>query len=167
MPLDLYRRKIVGREVHDSDASNHAIHLVKRTALVEVIAMPTTKPVPDGDNVATLKATTVILNWLGVDPSYSRPLASDENVASESLFRTSEYLLEFAVNSFADVDAARACAVYRMRWYNYNHRHSAIRHVGPAQRRAGKDHAILAARQKLYARARKLNPASVHGKTRN
>ena len=73
--LDLYSRKIVGWEVHDTDDSEHAVHLVRRTALAEGIAAMTTKPVLHGDNGSTLKATTVLamLNWLGVKPSYSRP----------------------------------------------------------------------------------------------
>lgn len=41
--LDLYSRKIVGWEVHDS--SDHAVHLVRRTALVEAIAALAHKPV--------------------------------------------------------------------------------------------------------------------------
>jgi transposase InsO family protein len=32
--LDLYSRKIVGFEVHDTDQAEHAAHLVRRTALV-------------------------------------------------------------------------------------------------------------------------------------
>ena len=36
--LDLYSRKIVGWEVHDSDDADHAAHLVRRTALAEGIA---------------------------------------------------------------------------------------------------------------------------------
>lgn len=36
--LDLYSRKIVGWEVHDSDHADHAAHLVRRTALAEGIA---------------------------------------------------------------------------------------------------------------------------------
>ena len=43
--LDLYRRKIVGWEVHDSDHSDHAVHLVRRTALSEGIATRADKPV--------------------------------------------------------------------------------------------------------------------------
>ncbi|MGF6792595.1 transposase InsO family protein [Paraburkholderia sp. 35.1] len=75
MILDLYSRKIVGWEVHDSDAAEHAAHLVRRTALSEGIAVLETRPVLHGDNGATLKATTVLamLHWLGVKPSYSRP----------------------------------------------------------------------------------------------
>ena len=36
--LDLYSRKIVGWEVHANDSSDHASHLVRRTALAEGIA---------------------------------------------------------------------------------------------------------------------------------
>ncbi|CAH2603481.1 protein of unknown function [Rhodovastum atsumiense] len=47
--LDLYSRKIVGFEVHDSDTAEHAAHLVRRTALAEgVHAMPA-RPVLHGE----------------------------------------------------------------------------------------------------------------------
>ena len=36
--LDLYSRKIIGGEVHDRDDADHAVHLVRRTALAESIA---------------------------------------------------------------------------------------------------------------------------------
>jgi putative transposase len=52
-------------------------------------------------------------------------------------------------------------------WYNHEHRHSGIRYVSPAQRHAGDDHAILAARHDLHTRARETNPARWSGKTRN
>jgi transposase InsO family protein len=95
--LDLYSRKIVGWEVHDSDHADHAVHLVRRTALAEGIATLDAKPVLHGDNGSTLKATTVLamLDWLGVQPSYSRPRVSDDNAYAESLFRTAKYRPEF------------------------------------------------------------------------
>ncbi|GAB4209450.1 MAG: hypothetical protein Fur0019_16340 [Tibeticola sp.] len=79
--LDVYSRKIVGFEVHDTDDAEHAAHLVKCTALAEGIHAMTAKPVLHGDNGSTLKATTVLamLHWLGVKPSYSRPRVSDDN----------------------------------------------------------------------------------------
>ena len=167
--LDLYSRKIVGWEVHDTDDSDHAVHLVRRTALAEGIAAMTDKPVLHGDNGSTLKATTVLamLNWLGVKPSYSRPRVSDDNAYAESLFRTAKYRPEFPAKGFADLNEARAWAVGFVRWYNHDHRHSGIRYVSPAQRHAGDDHAILAARHALYAKARALNPARWSGTTRN
>jgi putative transposase len=167
--LDLYSRKIVGWEVHDTDDSDHAAHLVRRTALAESIATLDAKPVLHGDNGSTLKATTVLtmLNWLGVKPSYSRPRVSDDNAYAEALFRTAKYRPEFPTKGFADLDEARAWAAGFVRWYNHDHRHSGIRYVSPAQRHAGEDRAILAARHELYMRARTLNPARWSGSTRN
>ena len=167
--LDLYSRKIVGWEVHDSDHADHAAHLVRRTALAEGIAALAAKPVLHGDNGSTLKATTVLamLNWLGVKPSYSRPRVSDDNAYAESLFRTAKYRPEFPAKGFANLDQARTWAAGFVRWYNHDHRHSGIHYVSPAERHAGDDHAILAARHALYSRARELNPARWSGNTRN
>ena len=167
--LDLYSRKIVGWEVHATDDSDHAAHLVRRTALAEGIASMLTKPVLHGDNGATLKATTVLsmLYWLGIKPSYSRPRVSDDNAYAESLFRTAKYRPEFPTKGFADLDQARDWAANFGHWYNFDHRHSGIRYVSPAQRHAGDDHAILAARHALYINARELNPARWSGNTRN
>lgn len=167
--LDLYSRKIVGWEVHDVDHADHAAHLVRRTALAEGIATLGTKPVLHGDNGSTLKATTVLamLNWLGVKPSYSRPRVSDDNAYAESLFRTAKYRPEFPARGFADLDQARTWAAGFVHWYNFDHRHSGIRYVSPAQRHAGDDHAILAARHALYRQARERNPARWSGNTRN
>jgi len=169
--LDLYSRKIVGWEVHDSDDSVHAAHLVHRTALTEGVAVlkRDDRPVLHGDNGATLKATTVLamLHWLGVKPSYSRPRVSDDNAYAESLFRTAKYRPEFPAKGFVDLAAARDWATNFVRWYNVDHRHSGIRYVSPAQRHAGDDHAILAARHELYVQARALNPARWSRDTRN
>ena len=167
--LDVYSRKIVGFEVHDSDDSDHAAHLVKRTALAEGIHAMLTKPVLHGDNGSTLKATSVLamLYWLGVKPSYSRPRVSDDNAYVESLFRTAKYRPEFPDKGFADLDQARAWASDFVHWYNHEHRHSGIRYVSPAQRHAGEDTAILAARHELYVQARERNPRRWSGATRN
>ena len=167
--LDLYSRKIVGWEVHEADHADHAAHLVRRTALAEGIAALGAKPVLHGDNGATLKATTVLamLNWLGVKPSYSRPRVSDDNAYAEALFRTAKYRPEFPARGFADLDQARAWAAGFVNWYNVEHRHSGIRYVSPAQRHAGDDQAILAARHVLYLQARERHPARWSGGTRN
>ncbi len=167
--LDVYSRKIVGFEVHDSDDATHAAHLAKRTALAEGIHAMPTKPVLHGDNGSTLKATTVLamLCWLGIKPSYSRPRVSDDNAFVESLFRTAKYRPEFPDHGFADLQQARAWAARFVHWYNHEHKHSAIRYVSPAQRHAGHDHAILAARHELYLQARQRHPRRWSGATRN
>lgn len=167
--LDLYSRKIVGWEVHDSDSADHAAHLVRRTALAEGIHAAGEKPVLHGDNGVTLKATTVLamLYWLGIKPSYSRPRVSDDNAYAESLFRTAKYRPEFPVRGFAHLDEARIWAARFTHWYNVEHRHSGIGYVTPAQRHSGEDGALLANRHELYTRARQANPRRWSGATRN
>ena len=167
--LDLYSRKIVGWTVQENDSSDHAAQLVRRTALAEGIHAETRKPVLHGDNGATLKATTVLamLQWLGIEPSYSRPRVSDDNPYAEAAFRTAKYRPEFPAQGFADLDAARQWASTFVHWYNEIHRHSGVRYVTPAQRHAGEDQAILAARHELYQQAREANPRRWSGKTRN
>jgi putative transposase len=167
--LDLYSRKIVGWEVHESDSADHAAHLVRRTALAEGIHAATAKPVLHGDNGSTLKATTVLamLNWLGIEPSYSRPRVSDDNPYAEALFRTAKYRPEFPARGFTSLDEARTWAAQFVHWYNVEHRHSGIGYVTPAQRHAGEDHAILAARHELYVSARERNPRRWSRQTRN
>jgi hypothetical protein len=127
------------------------------------------QPVLHGDIGAALKATTVLAMryWLGVKHSYSRPRVSDDNAFSESLFRTAKYRPEFPAKGFVDLAAARAWATHFVRWYNVDHRHSGIRYVSPAQRHAGDDHAILAARHAVYTQARERNPARWSRDTRD
>ena len=167
--LDIYSRKIVGFEVHERDHSDHAVELLRRTALAEgVHAMPE-KPVLHGDNGSTLKATTVLamLHWLGIKPSYSRPRVSDDNAFVESLFRTVKYRPEFPTKGFVDVQEARQWANSFVHWYNHDHRHSGIRYVSPAQRHLGEDHEILAARHALYTCAKAAHPRRWARHTRN
>ena len=108
-----------------------------------------------------------MLHWLGIKPSYSRPRVSDDNAYAEALFRTAKYRPEFPARGFADLEAARSWASGFVHWYNVEHRHSGIRYVSPAQRHAGEDHAILAARHALYANARARHPARWTGHTRD
>ena len=167
--LDVYSRKVVGFEVHDSDSAEHAAHLARRTALAEGIHAMQAKPVLHGDNGATFKATTVLamLHWLGVKPSYSRPRVSDDNPFVESLFRTAKYRPEFPTRGFADLQDARRWAVQFVHWYNHEHRHSGIRYVSPAQRHVGEDRDILAMRDVVYQQARERNPRRWARQTRN
>jgi transposase InsO family protein len=167
--LDLYSRKIVGFEVHDSDTAEHAAHLARRTALAEGVHARPVRPVLHGDNGATLKATTVLamLNWLGIKPSYSRPRVSDDNSFAEAVFRTAKYRPEFPAKGFADLEEARVWAARFVHWYNHEHRHSGIRYVTPAQRHAGEDGRLLGDRHAVYQTARERNPRRWSRHTRN
>ena len=92
---------------------------------------------------------------------------SDDNAYAEALFRTAKYRPDFPAAGFADLAEARQWAADFVHWYNHEHRHSGIRYVTPAQRHAGGDRPILAARHALYQQAREANPRRWSGPTRN
>lgn len=167
--LDVYSRKIVGFEVHETDSSDHAVELLRRTALAEGIHALEEKPVLHGDNGATVKGTSVLamLHWLRIKPSYSRPRVSDDNAFVEALFRTAKYRPQFPSGGFADLQDARRWASEFVHWYNHDHLHSGIRYVSPAERHAGYDREILAQRHALYMRARAAHPRRWSRRTRN
>lgn len=165
--VDLYSRKIVGWEVHNTESGEQAGRLIEQTVWREGCAH---KPlVLHSDNGSPMKAATfrVTLEKLGITPSYSRPRVSNDNPYSESVFRTFKYRPAFPVNGFAGLKAAREYVYGFVDWYNQAHRHSAIRHVTPAQRHTGEDAAILARRERVYAAARARHPARWSGPTRN
>ncbi len=54
-----------------------------------------------------------------------------------------------------------------IRWYNTEHRHSALKFVTPVQRHQGADIAVLAARKALYEAAKANKPERWRGDTRN
>lgn len=72
-----------------------------------------------------------------------------------------------ATNGFADLTAAQQWVHGFVRWYNHEHRHSAIRFVTPMQRHAGEDKAILANRHALNLAARAAHPERWSSGTRN
>jgi hypothetical protein len=89
------------------------------------------------------------------------------NAYAEALFRTAKYRPDFPSTGFADLAEARAWAAAFVAWYNHEHRHSGIRYVTPAERHAGRDRPILAARHALYQQAREANPRRWSGPTRD
>ena len=64
-------------------------------------------------------------------------------------------------------DLEQTAAVGESLFDQDDHHHSGIRYVSPAQRHAGADVAILAARHQVYLAARERNPARWSGYTRD
>jgi len=99
-------------------------------------------------------------------PSLSRPGVSNDNPYSESLFNTLKYRPDYPLKSFDTRFAARSWVSALVRWYNDEHRHTAIRFVTPTQRHANLDQDILDRRAELET-ARQRIPLRWKGRTRN
>ena len=113
---------------------------------------------------STMQAT---LQKLGVIPSFSRPMVSDDNPYSESLFRTMKYRPEYPAGAFETLEHAQDWVDQFVSWYNTCHLHSAIRFVKPDDRHYGREEDILANRRHVYEKARRRNPNRWSRHTRN
>ena len=107
------------------------------------------------------------LQRLGVMASFSHPGVSNDNPFSESLFRTMKYRPHYPSRPFASLEEAQAWVGSFIEWYNFEHRHSAIRYVTPAERHHGREKQILERRRRIYETARQRHPERWSGKTRN
>jgi len=165
--LDIFSRKIVGWQVYDTECSTLASAVLRDICQREAIEPH--QVVLHADNGGPMKGATMLatLQGLGVMPSFSRPAVSNDNPYSESLFKTLKYRPDYPAKPFADLAEARRWVAHLVRWYNHEHRHSAIRFVTPAQRHAGLDGPLLAQRKAVYEDARRKHPQRWSGATRN
>lgn len=165
--VDIYSRKIVGWEVHDSEGSEQASVLIRKAVMSEnCIGQPLVLHADNGSPMkgATMKTT---MEKLGITSSYSRPRVSNDNPFSEALFRTFKYRPNWPTKGFATKAEAQEWVRSFANWYNDEHLHSAIRFVTPNARHSGSDRKVLANRAILYATARAQNPQRWSGEIRN
>ena len=164
---DIYSRKVVGWEVHESETGESAAALMQQSVLAErCFGKPL---ILHSDNGSPMKSYTLQskLVDLGITPSHSRPRVSNDNAYSESLFRTLKYCPQWPSQGFASLDDARDWVRRFVNWYNNEHRHSRIKFVTPAQRHCGEDKAILKNRNNVYELAKSRNPERWSGNTRD
>ena len=165
--MDIYSRKIVGWQVYESESSELASEVMRDICMRENIAPK--QVVLHSDNGSPMKGATMLatLQKLGVVPSFSRPACSNDNPFSESLFKTLKYRPAYPQGSFESLMAARQWVGTFVRWYNEEHRHSAIQFVTPAQRHAGLDGELLRKRAEVYEAAKAVHPERWSGDTRS
>ncbi len=165
--VDVWSRKIVGWTVHEEESSEHASVMIEAACAREGIDRD--QLVLHSDNGAPMKGATLLatLLALGIVASFSRPRVSNDNAFSEALFRTTKYRPEYPRRPFASLEEARRWVGWFVRWYNTEHRHSAIRFVTPDERHSGRETEILANRATVYETARARHPERWAGDTRD
>ena len=154
MMKDIYSRKLVVNEVHESETSEQAAALLRRGCLIEQIAG---RPlVLHSDNGTAMKGATLLasMQQLGVMPSFSRPRVSNDNAYAEALFKTAKYCPLWPERPFDTLDEARLWVHQFVHWYNEAHCHSGLKYVTPGQRHRGEADSLLAQRTAVYEAAR-------------
>jgi putative transposase len=165
--MDIFSRKIVGWQVYETENSELASEVMRDICARGKIAP--NQVVLHSDNGSPMKGATMLatLQALGVMPSFSRPAVSNDNPYSESLFKTMKYRPAYPQRPFENLMVARQWVGTFVRWYNDEHRHSAIGFVTPAQRHAGLDVELLNKRVEVYEAAKEQRPERWSGETRN
>ena len=170
--MDLYDRSIVGFEVYEEESAYLAAKTLKRISLAQG-RLSTQTTVLHSDNGAPMKAVVMhaMIYRLGVMPSHSRPRVSNDNPYAESIFKTMKYRPNYpspAEGGFSTLEEARRWVAKFVAWYNYEHLHSGLKFLTPAQRRSGEGDEILKKRHEVYERAKERHPERWHGRqTRN
>lgn len=162
--LDIYSRYVVGWRLANRETSEIAQELITN-AIVDQNIDPTqlTIHADNGPSMAS-KGVALLLCDLGVTKSHSRPHVSNDNPYSESQFKTIKYRPQFPKN-FDSIEEARSFFSDLFTWYNYEHKHSGIALMTPAdvhfgyaeqiitQRRAVLDMAYLAHPERFVNKA--------------
>ena len=167
--IDIYSRDIVGWEVWEDESAEHASELIKRTCFAQK-RLTTTPLVLHSDNGSPMKGSTMLetLYALGITPSNSRPRVSNDNPYSESIFKTLKYRPNYQPKGFESIDEARDWCKRFVNWYRFEHHHSGIKFLTPAERHAGKGKEILENRHNVYENAKAEHPERWNGRnTRN
>ena len=158
MVTDIFSRRIVAARVCAAENDDYAAELFAEVQKREKLAPGQTTLHSDNGGAmkgATLKAT---LERLGVLTSYSRPSVSDDNPYIESLFGTMKTRVGYPKKPFASIEEAQQWVDRFVRWYNEEHRHSALNWVTPMARHTGAEHRLLRQRAQTYRKARQRHP---------
>ena len=103
------------------------------------------------------KSLALLLADLGVSKSHSRPYNSDDNSYSEAQFKTMKYRPGYP-DRFESQAAAHNWARAFFQWYNYEHYHSTLGLMTPADVHYGRPETIRQNRQKVLQSAYEKHP---------
>jgi putative transposase len=143
--LDVFSRFITGWEVASTESTAIARALFTDAAREHGVGPGQLHVHADGGAMMKAKSLALLFADLGISKSHSRPHVSNDNPYSEAQFKTLKYRPEFP-DFFPSIQAARAFMAGFVRWYNYEHRHSGLAFLTPADVHFGRAHDVLAQR---------------------
>jgi len=144
--IDIFSRLIVGWMVADREDASLAEVLIADACTREGIAPQQLTVHADRGAPMTSKLVAELLLDLGVTRSHSRPSVSNDNPYSEAQFKTMKYGPSYP-ERFGSLAEAQAWVSSFIRWYNTEHRHSALGMLPPMVVHHGQAAAVSNARQ--------------------
>jgi putative transposase len=143
--LDVYSRYVVGWMLAYKESAELAKNFIEETCKSQGISR--NNLTIHADRGPSMKSKTVadLYAHLGVSKSHSRPRVSNDNPYSESQFKTMKYCLTYPDRFGSIEDASSFCRDF-FNWYNYEHYHSGIKMLTPANVHSGEGERILLCR---------------------
>jgi len=155
--LDVFSRYVVGWLIAERESARLAEELIAATCLRQNIPPGQLTIHADRGSSMTSRPVALLMADLGVTKTHSRPHVSNDNPYSEAQFKTLKYRPDYP-DWFGCLLDARSWAQEFFRWYNYEHHHSALGLLTPADVHFGRAQAVLAQRQQVLAAAYQKNP---------
>jgi len=161
--IDIFSRKIVGWTVAERESELIARVLIQRTTEREGIKPETLTLHSDRGSAMISGTVAELLSELAVTKSHSRPRVSNDNPFIEANFKTLKYRPDYP-RRFQSIQHARSWAKEFFHWYNYEHYHSGIGFLHPADLHAGRHERVIEKRQATLDAAYARNPARFNRK---
>ena len=155
--LDVFSRYSVGWMIAEQESASLAEELIAATCVRQNIQPGQLTIHADRGSSMSSKPVALLMADLGVTKTHSRPHVSNDNPFSEAQFKTLKYRPDYPERFGCQADA-RTWATEFFRWYNYEHHHSAIALLTPADVHFGRAQTVLDQRQQVLHAAYLKNP---------
>jgi putative transposase len=155
--LDVYSRYAVGWLIAERESAALAQELIFETCARQGISPGQLTIHADRGSSMTSKSVAFLMADLGVTKTHSRPHVSNDNPYSEAQFKTLKYQPDYP-GHFGSLADARAWAQTFFNWYNYEHHHSGLALLTPAEVHYHRAEAVLKKRQEVLQAAYDKNP---------
>jgi len=150
--LDVFSRYSVGLLIAQCESASLAEELIAATCVRQEIEPGQLTIHADRGSSMSSKPVALLMADLGVTKTHSRPHVSNDNPFSEAQFKTLKYRPDYPERFGCQADA-RTWAGEFFRWYNYEHHHSAIGLLTPADVHFGRAQTVLDQRQQVLQAA--------------
>jgi len=155
--LDVFSRFVVGWLISERESANLAKELIAETCGRQGIQPNQLTIHADRGSSMTSKPVAFLMADLGVTKTHSRPHVSNDNPYSEAQFKTLKYQPDYP-ERFGCQQDARSWAKDFFDWYDYEHHHSGLGLLTPADVHYGRAQAAIQQRQQVLQAAYQKNP---------
>lgn len=155
--LDVFSRFVVGWLISERESANLAKELIAETCDRQGIQPNQLTIHADRGSSMTSKPVAFLMADLGVTKTHSRPHVSNDNPYSEAQFKTLKYQPAYPERFGCQPDA-RSWAKDFFDWYNYDHHHSSLGLLTPADVHYGRALVVIQQRQRVLQAAYQKNP---------